>query len=54
MAAYRLCSRDTVVTFNTGIRKEFLKDTTWVGQAFGEGVAIARRTYTVLAKGVLA
>ena len=52
VAARRLRSGDTVVTFNTGTKKEFLKDTNWVGQAFGEGAAIVQRTYAVLAKGV--
>jgi hypothetical protein len=52
VAARRLRSGDTAITFLPGTREEFLQGREWVTKAFGEGATIAQRTYAVLAKGL--
>lgn len=53
VAARRLQSGDTVITFEEGTREQYIADTAWVQRAFGEGAEIAQRTYPVMVKGVL-
>ncbi len=52
VAARRLRSGDTVVTFENGSKGYYTANTTWVTKAFGEGATITQRTYAVLVKGM--
>ena len=54
VAARKLPSGDMVVTFQDGRTKEWhIKNGDWISKAFGKGAKEAKRTFTVLVKGIL-